>query len=196
MTPDSALIAAITRQNTEAFETLCARYMPLLRGYLLPLVRDREATEDLLQEVFLRLWTRAEQWDGRGSVRAWLVRIATNLALNHLRSVRRRRQQPLLPPPEPGAEEDEAAAPAWMVDAAAVGPEALLEAAERRALVRRLVTTLPQDKQDVLRLVYDAEMETREVAEQLGIPLGTVKSRLHYGTRQLARAWHEATTDP
>ncbi len=192
---DDDLISAIRQHDTDAFEALCARYLALLRGYLLPLVRDREATEDLLQEVFLRLWTRAEQWDGRGSVRAWLFRIATNLALNHLRSVRRRRQHPLMPPQGPGDEEDEAAAPGWMVDAAVVGPEALVEMAERRALLRRLVTTLSQDKQDVLRLVYEAEMETREVAEQLGIPLGTVKSRLHYGTRQLAHAWHEATTE-
>ena len=67
---------------------------------------DREA-DDLTQETFLRVWTRSEQWDGRGSFTGWLYRIATNLALNHLRSVKRRRQRPLELPAEPDDDDDD-----------------------------------------------------------------------------------------
>ena len=59
------------------------------------LVRDEPAAEDLLQETFLRVWTRAGQWNGQGTFKGWLFRIATNLALNHLRTRRRRPEQPL-----------------------------------------------------------------------------------------------------
>jgi RNA polymerase sigma-70 factor, ECF subfamily len=196
MTPsDHELVAQIREHDARAFEALCLRYGPVLLRHLLSTVHDQDAADDLLQEVWLRVWTRAEQWDGRGTLTSWLRRIATNLALNYLRSVHRRRQQPLERPPDAADEEDNVQAPAWLVDAAALGPEAVLEQAERRALLRRLMGALPAEKREVLRLVHDAEMDTREVAATLGIPEGTVKSRLHYGTKRLAQAWRDASRD-
>src|ERR1051325_2573444 len=96
MTPEDAeLLAQIGLRDTDAFELLRMRYQEMLRRYVAKTVHDLSAADDLMQEVWLRVWTRAEQWDGRGAVRAWLYRIATNLALNHLRTQRRRREQPL-----------------------------------------------------------------------------------------------------
>ena len=131
------------------------------------------------------------QWDGRGTPRAWLFRIATNLALNHIRTLRRRRQQPLQVPPDPTDPEDEPTIPSWMIDRASLGPDEALEATERLALLRRLVAGLPEEKREVLRLIHGDELEIAEVAQALGIPPGTVKSRLHYATRRLAREWRE-----
>src|ERR671932_347450 len=93
MTPsDPELLAQIRARDAGAFETLFARYRELVRRQAQRIVRDESAADDLVQEVFLRVWTRSEQWDGRGACKAWLFRIATNLALNHLRTVRRRRE--------------------------------------------------------------------------------------------------------
>ena len=190
---DRALVARVAAGDGEAFETLFARHADGVRRHLQRMVRHGGAADDIMQETFLRLWTRAEQWDGRGSLRAWLFRIATNLALNHLRSVRRRRQRPLeLPAPEPlSDEDDEPLAPAWMIDASALGPDAVAELAEERDRLHRLVERLPDDKREVFRLACEAELPVREIAEALDIPEGTVKSRLHYARKRLAREWRD-----
>ena len=139
----------------------------------------------MLQEVFLRLWTRAEQWQGRGSLAGWLMRTATNLALNHIRSGKRRRQRPLEAWRDSG-DEDENAVPGWMVDEASLRPDELMELAERRSAWREAIDALPELKREVVRLVLEAEMDISEVADKLGIPPGTVKSRLHYARGDLA----------
>ena len=188
---DRALVARVAAGDAEAFESLLERYGEAVRRHLGRMVRTGGAADDLAQEAFLRVWTRAGQWDGRGSFRGWLFRIATNLALNHLRSVRRRRQRPLEPPPpEPlSDEDDEPLAPAWMIDASALGPDAIVELAEERELCRRLIDRLPEGKREVFRMAHEAEMPVREIAEALDIPEGTVKSRLHHARKRLAREW-------
>ena len=187
-TPDRELIGRIRQGDEAAFEQLAGRHASLLRRHLVSMVHDRAAAEDLLQEVLLRLWTRAEQWQGSGSVRGWLRRTATNLALNHLRAARRRRERPLRPAPaEPEGEED--LVPGWMIDTATLGPDAALERAELRRRMRRLMDELPGEKREVLQLVYDEEADVEEAAQRLRVPPGTVKSRLHYARKHLARKW-------
>ncbi len=189
---DHDLMARVCQRDADAFEALCERYSAPLRRHLLGMLRDADAAEDLLQETLLRAWIHAAQWDGRGTPRAWLFRVATNLALNYVRTLRRRRQQPLDLPPDLAEPDEEPAIPGWMIDTASLGPDEALELAERRDLLRRLVAELPEEKRAVLRLIHEAEMEIGEVAQALGIPPGTVKSRLHYATRRLARAWRDA----
>jgi RNA polymerase sigma-70 factor (ECF subfamily) len=188
---DQDLMAQVRVGDAGAFEALCDRYSPLLRRHLLRMLRDADAAEDQLQETLLRMWTHAAQWDGRGTPRAWLFRVATNLALNYVRAIRRRPQQPLDMPPDSLEPEHETEVPSWMIDTVSLGPDAALERTERHALLRRLLAELPEEKREVLRLIHDDELEIAEVARALGIPPGTVKSRLHYATQRLARAWRE-----
>ena len=189
---DQTLIRKIVKRDAAAFETLFARHSASVRQHILNIVRVESAAEDLVQEVFLRVWTRAEQWNGQGEFTGWLFRIATNLSLNHLRTVRRRRQEPLETPPDEFDEEEERPPdPDWMVDTSSRGPEVMVEQAERSQLLWQLVDGLPQEKREVLHLIYQKEMALREAAIELGIPEGTVKSRLHYSIRHLAREWKE-----
>ena len=190
MTTDTQLAEQIALSNAESFEVLFVRYREDVRMQANRVLRDEAAAEDVVQEVFLRVWERAGQWRGEGEVRAWLMRIATNAALTHLRKVRRQREQRLELSVQEA--EEEGLAPEWLLEVAA-GPDALLESAEERRLVRRLVDDLSEEKREAIRLFYDAEVNVRQAAERLGVPEGTVKSRLYQGRRQIARAWIEET---
>ena len=193
MQSDRKLIEQIRERNTTAFEALFERYRHTVHKHLLGIVRDESAAEDVVQEVFLRVWTCAAQWDGRGELKSWLYRIATNLALNHLRTVHRRRQQPLEIPDDAYDDEDGAPAqmPEWLIDGASPEPLTMLERSEQAEFLWELVDDLPDEKREVVHLVYGAEMDIRQVADELGVPIGTVKSRLHYTLRRLAREWKE-----
>jgi RNA polymerase sigma-70 factor (ECF subfamily) len=181
------LLGAVADRDEAAFEQLCALYQAPLRRHIARIVRSPDAAEDLLQDTLLRIWTHASQWDDRGRPRAWLFRIATTVALNALRSERRRPQAPLTPPAGPDADE-------WLVDPSD-GPEALAERAEERARLRSLVAGLSEEKREVLRLIHGDDRSFEEVARTLGIPAGTVRSRLHYATRRLLQAWWETADD-
>jgi RNA polymerase sigma-70 factor (ECF subfamily) len=186
---DQNLMRRIRRGDAAAFDRLFDRHAPGVRSRLAGIVRDESWADDLTQEVFLRLWTRAEQWSGAGTVAGWLGRIATNLALNHLRSQRRRRQRPL---PARPAEDDAAAGADWPADEAAFDPAELLERAERLESFRRCLDALPRAQRAVLKMIHEEDLDIAAVAAELGIPEGTVKSRLHYSIKRLARELGEA----
>jgi len=189
---DEDLVAAILKRDARAFEVLFDRYAAALHRHACCILHDDVPAHDVVQETFLRVWRRAEQWDGRGTFKAWLYRIVTNVSLNHLRTVKRRRELPLVLPPEPEDEADVAdLVPSWMVDNSALGPEAAVELAEQRESYRQVVARLPGDKREAFRLVYEMEMSIRDAADALDIPEGTVKSRLHYARKQLAREWRD-----
>ncbi len=185
---DDELIQQVQAQQAWAFEILFERYQEPLRRRLDFIVRDEAVAEDLLQEVFLLLWQRSGQWQGQGSVRSWLFRIALNQALNHLRTRRRRPEQPL-ETPEESEGDDLLDPPAWLVDAASLGPEQVLEQLEEQTRLRQILDDLPSEKREVFRLVHQFELSLREVADELGIPEGTAKSRLHYARQELNRQW-------
>lgn len=173
--------------DAEAFEALMRLHGPGVRTRVMRLVRDSAVADDLVQEVFLRLWTKADQWEGRGPVGGWLALIGVNLALNNLRTVGRRRETALEPP------EDQV--PEWLIDTASPGPAEIVESEERRELLRVVLERLPNRDQEVIRMVHEGEMDISEVAAALGIPRGTVKSRLHYARLKMAKGWKDLTEE-
>ena len=197
---DLKLMQRIQTQDVDAFDILFVRYQERIARHVQNIVREKSATEDLVQEIFLRVWTRAEQWEapledtlggnnpGRQiSVKPWLYRIATNLSLNHLRAVQRRPQQSLEIPADELLDDGEISVPGWMIDTKALQPDVVLEMVEQQQHLRQLINELPEDRRILFYLVYDEEMDMRSVAHELGIPEGTVKSRLYYSKRQLAK---------
>lgn len=132
--------------------------------------RDRAASEEIVQEVFLRAWRKLHQFEGRSSPSTWLHRIAVNLARNHLR----RRRVTLLDTAPDAADPGYADAFSPTHD----GPETLASRNDRRGAVRACVESLPQRLRMVVALYYLEERPVVEVARILGLPAGTVKSRL------------------
>jgi len=191
-TTDRHLIERIVAKDGDAFDELLTRYRDEVVRHADRIVRDEATADDVAQEVFLRVWDRADQWNEEGSFRSWLLRIATNVSLTHLRTVRRRREQRLELSLDEGKEEKPA--PDWIVERRLPGPDTQYERQERRHLLRRLVAKLSEEKREVFHLIYDAEVEVREAAERLGVPEGTIKSRLHHGRREIARAWRRIET--
>jgi RNA polymerase sigma-70 factor (ECF subfamily) len=193
---DEALVKLIIERDAHAFEILFDRYSVKLHRHVTSILHDEMTAKDIVQETFVRVWTRAEQWRGTGPFQAWLYRTATNIALNHLRSRKRRREVPLEIPKEPEDKADSfSTIPGWMVEASSLGPEAVVLAAEERertsANYRHLVNRLPDDKREVFRLVHEMEMSLRDAADMLDIPEGTVKSRLHYARKNIAKGWRK-----
>lgn len=186
---DSHLIRRIQAHDGGSFEVLFSRYRQMIAVHIIRIVRDPVVAEDLVQEVFLRVWTRADQWDGRGKVKSWIYRIATNLSLNHKRAMKRRPQQQLEPQVN-DMQDEESQAPGWLIDTSALTPEALLEDTEQQQLLWQLINELPTDKREVFQMVYDDEMDLHSVASTLDIPEGTVKSRLYHSRKHLRKQLH------
>jgi RNA polymerase sigma-70 factor, ECF subfamily len=189
---DQTLMEKVQSGDKLAFDLLYERYQPVIRGYLLRILHSEVAADDVAQDVFLRVWTHAHQWNATGPFKAWLYRIATHQAFNMLRADNRHPQQPLSDPDVLPAEEDEVYGfQTWIVDTSTLEPDIALEMAERQRQLWQLVDQLPEEKRVVFSLVAQMEMSIQNVAERLGIPEGTVKSRLHYARNWLSQNWSD-----
>jgi len=172
------LLQRLQQGDSRALDGLIAEYEGVLRRHVERYVAPAEA-EDVLQELWLRVWQRAGQWEGRGRPLAWLMAIATNLSLNHLRS--RRETVPL----EAFPDEEVPLGAKHRGDAIVPGPEEQAMRREQLDHASQLLSLLPADKQEAVRLVRVEGYTLAEAAAQLNIPVGTLKSRLHHAQRML-----------
>jgi len=168
---DEMLIVRIAGGDRLAMQTLFARHRTAVYRWLLRLVGNEAMAEDLLSDVFLDVWRQADRFQARSSVSTWLMAIARFKAL----SARRVRKD---------AELDETIE-ATVADSAD-DPEVMLEKKSRDALVRKAVTTLSPAHREIIDLVYYHEKSVDECAQILGVPSGTVKTRMFYARRKLA----------
>ena len=159
------LLRRFVEGDIDAFETIFRQGQSDIYRWLLRMVRNPATAEDLLVETFWRVYRSRATFDPTRSFQAWARRIATNVARDHLG---RRRVEVALP--------DDLAQPAQ-------GDPAVGE--EIRTMVRRAVAQLPAKHRIVVTLALIEEQPHREIAEALGIPLGTVKSRLFHAVRLL-----------
>lgn len=162
--------------DRSAFAALFRHFAPRLKGFLVRSGCDEALAEELAQEAMVQLWRRAAAFDpARAQLSTWLYTIVRNLRIDH-----HRRQAGV----DHGAELDDDNTPATDPEAA---PEALLIAAQRQRGVRRALAALSPEQAQVLRLSFYEDHAHAAIARHLGIPLGTVKSRIRLAVAQLRR---------
>jgi RNA polymerase sigma-70 factor (ECF subfamily) len=167
---DIALLDRIVARDERDVAELYDAHSRLLSGLILRFLRDRSEAEEVLQEVYVLVWTRAETYNvSLGSPAAWLVRIARNRAIDRLRanSVRLRAVESA-PLPE-----------------AAASPETQAAASEQQRAVVRALDALPPDQRILIEKAYFEGLTQSELADRFKLPLGTVKTRIRSGMMAL-----------
>ena len=186
MSPEQ-LLAAYRNGRIEAFETLVEQYRQDLFRFLMRFVGSPATADDLFQETFLQVHQSAHTFDPTKRLKPWLFTIAANKARDHLRRNKRQKAAPLSASID-GASGDGATFVDLMEADMELPPETA-QGRETAELVRQLVSEMPEHLREVLLLAYFNQLSYKEVAENLGIPLGTVKSRLHAAVGTFAQLW-------
>ncbi len=177
------------RGDRQAFTELVQRYQRELFSYLRRYLGDAALADDAFQATFLQVFLKREQFEEGRRFRPWLYTIATNQAIDAQRRNRRHRAASL---DRPGGDDTDTGSLLQML--LSREPEAADNAdrGEQRAWVRRAVRQLPESLRGVVILLYYQGLKYREVAEVLGIPVGTVKSRMHAALLKLNEAWDQS----
>jgi RNA polymerase sigma-70 factor (ECF subfamily) len=196
---DAALVREVAAGSEVALGMLYDRYIDAVYAAASRLTADRQIAEEVVQETFLALWNRAEMFDPAvGSLAAWLHTIARNRTVDRLRAAGRR---PSLVPfsATSGHDEQDTAALDRLVATGTVvggagigpGPEAQLATSELREILREALGDLPDAERTAIVLAYREELSQSEIAERLGWPLGTVKTRTRRALMRLRGALTE-----
>ena len=171
---DARLMELVRQERRdEAIALLLPAFRRRVFGLAYSFLRDREAAEDVTQEVFIKVWRALPRYDGRASMSTWIYTIARNASLSALRS---RRPQSSLSDAE------------VMEAVEGVDPAPSADAGVDRAAILRLVEQLPTRQRQVIMLFYMEEQSHEEVAAMLAMPVGTVKTLLHRARARLSAA--------
>jgi RNA polymerase sigma-70 factor (ECF subfamily) len=175
---DDELMRRVAGGDADALAALHRRHARLVFRVAAQTL-DRAAAEDLVQDVFLAVWRNASRFDPeRGTLRAWLLQIAHFRVLNELR---RRSRQPAITPDPDGLL-------AGGVPADDPGPAEVASRRSRRAIVESAFADLPPAQREAVGLAFLRDLTHEEVAAELGLPLGTAKTRIRAGLRNLRGA--------
>ena len=186
---DETLLTDYLSGDRGAFAALVERYRRELHGFLAKFLGSNAAADDVFQETFLQVHLAAHTFDRDRTFKPWLFTIAANKARDWHRRQKRRRAVSLDAPT--GAERDGARMVDLMESDEAAPPDSL-GGAEMRTEVKRIVDDMPTLYREVLQLNYFQRMSYQQISDVLGIPLGTVKSRLHAATATFADQWRSA----
>ena len=169
-TTDESLLARVARGDDDALGSLYDRFGRVSYGLALRILRDERLAEDAVQEAFLAVWRQAASFrPERANAQAWVLTFVHRRAVDLVRREERRRAEPL----EPEAE-------------AATGSTAeAVELRRRREAVQRALAQLPEEQRRPIELAYYGGFSQSELAERLGQPLGTIKSRMFTGLKRL-----------
>lgn len=189
---DEEMIAGYQQcQERSLFMALIERYEREIYSYLRRYIGHTELAEDAFQGTFLQVHLKCQQFDPARRFRPWLYAIATNQAIDVQRRNKRHRMVSL--DQSTGGDREEHPG-GWSEKLVGDGPDPAEAASsqEHREWVNSAVESLGDSMQQVIQLVYYQGMKYREAAEVLGIPVGTVKSRLHAAVQRLGGVWSES----
>ena len=167
---DNKLVRRARKGDAKAFEKLVERYQRPVYACIIRLVRSHEATDDLIQESFIRVHNNLHRFDERYPFYPWVRRIAVNATLNYLKSAAGRHLLPLDAVEDTVSDEN---------------PGEQLEQREMLRCLRRALLVLPEEQRMVFLLRTREEMSYQEIADALGISMGTVMSRLNRARARL-----------
>ncbi len=191
---DEKIFEQYRKGDNLALRTLIERHQDELLRFLYRLTGDRAAAEDVFQEAFLQIHLSMDSFDTTRRFRPWLFTIAANKARDHLRRKGRRPTLDLSAPvsgSDRRGDSNGGASPSFVdllqVDVPA--PDASMDDRERDELVQRALNGLSLPLREILLLAYFQRLSYVQIAEDLEIPLGTVKSRLHAAVASFAKQW-------
>jgi RNA polymerase sigma-70 factor (ECF subfamily) len=171
------LIAKTARGDQEAFSRLYDQSSPHVYGLILRVVNQPQIAEEVTMDVYVQVWRQAQSYNlNRGTPMGWLVTLARSRAIDRLRSGRLERANVTSVEEVGGLVSDEA------------NPEDQSSERQRAEIVRSTLATLPYEQRESLMLAYFGGYSQSEISEQLGIPLGTVKTRIRMGMIRLRDA--------
>ncbi len=174
---DHALLKQIVRREPDALARLYDRYSPRALGLAFRILRDHDLAEQVIQDAFWKVWQHAAEYEpARGSFSTWLFTIVRNLSIDQLR---RRRDEPSL--------DDEDHAPALEAQLGSVDVSETVNHQLRSEEIRAALRALPEAQRRVLEMAYLEGLTRREIAEQLGEPLGTIHTRARLGLEKLGQ---------
>lgn len=188
---DEALLAAYRESGDRAlFDQLMGRYQREIFSYLRRYIGSNEMAEDAFQGTFLQVHLKCRQFDSSRRFRPWLYAIATNQAIDVQRRNKRHRMVSLDRTPN-DCEQRNAS---WAEKLVGSTPDPLMAASrqEHGEWMKESISALGQPMQQVIQLVYYQGLKYREAADVLGIPVGTVKSRLHAAVQRLGLMWEDS----
>ncbi len=177
--PDESLVRQAKTGDKAAFGKLVNKYYEMVYAVVFGILHHREAAKDVAQEVFLKAFRELVRFEGKAKFKTWLYRVAVNAALDE---VRKRRPTESLDATDKAAEEDER--PVVIPDRS-LGPRDRTAQRELRELLDQAINQLTPEHRAVLVLREWQELSYEEIAETLGIEVGTVMSRLHYARKKL-----------
>ena len=189
---DEQLLEAYRGGDLEAFRLLIGRHHDDLLRFLIRLTGDRQAADDVFQEAFLQVHISADTFDPARRFKPWLFTIAANKARDLLRK-RVRRQEVDIAAPVGGKGGAGGQTFVDLMQVEVPPPGQGLEARERDELVQRAIDRMPAALKEILLLAYFQRLSYSQIAEELEIPLGTVKSRLHSAVAAFARQWESVS---
>lgn len=178
--PDKELVQQAQSGSKEDFGKLVTRYYEMVYAVVFGVVHHREPARDVTQEVFMKAFRDIGRFAGQSKFKTWLYRIAVNAAIDHLRA-----KHPAESLDATDASDDEDR-PALVVPDRSAGPRDLARQAELRSFLRQAIDQLSPDHRAVLVMREWEELSYDEIAEALGIQIGTVMSRLFYARKKLA----------
>jgi len=190
MTDEELLLEYRLTGNSGLFETLVKRYERELYNYLRRFLNNQVLAEDAFQATFLQVHLKCHLFDGERKVRPWLYTVATNQAIDIQRRNKRHNLVSLDRPNR--VQNNELGSLIDVLSSREDEPANGLEQGERKEWVRQAVAALPDPLRSAVRLVYFRGMKYREAADELDVPVGTVKSRLHSAVKRLGEAWQQA----
>jgi len=177
---DEELMERLLFRDLQAFRALYQRYGNLVYSTSLRVVRDSQIAEDMVQEIFLRIWRKPDSYlPQRGRFVTWLSQVTRNRAVDEVRSRNRRFRHETASPEE---QEREVPAPE------ANDPALTAELSDQRRLILTAMAGLPSEQREVIELAYFGGLTQQEIAERLSQPLGTVKTRIRLGMQKLRAA--------